>query len=55
MKKLMFQKELALIEQVYQKNVRFVITAVLKVLDLSLNTMFVIMFVMPHVCSAMMY
>ena len=32
----MFQKELTLIKQVYQKNVRFVIIGILKMLDLRL-------------------
>ena len=43
-KQLMFQKELTLIKQVLQKNVCFVI--VLKMLDLNLNHMFVINFMM---------
>ena len=42
MKKLMFQRELALIKQVHQKNVFFVIIGILKMLDLNLNHMFVI-------------
>ena len=41
-KKLMFQKELILIKQVCQKNVCFAIIGTLKMMDLSLNPMFVI-------------
>ena len=41
-KKLIFQKKLKLIKQVGQKNVCFVIIGVLKILDTSLNHMFVI-------------
>ena len=37
----MFQKELMLAEQVCQKNVRFAIIGILKMLDLNLNHMFV--------------
>ena len=40
--KLIFQKELALIKQVYQNNVCFVIIGTLKMLALNLNHMFVI-------------
>ena len=40
-KKLMFQKELTLIEQIHQENVSFVIIGNLKMLDLNLNRMFV--------------
>ena len=40
-KKLMFQKELTLIEQIHQEKVSFVIIGNLKMLDLSLNRMFV--------------
>ena len=39
-KKLMFQKELTLIKQVYQKNACFVISSILKMLGLDLNRMF---------------
>ena len=39
-KKLMFQKELTLIKQVYQKNACFVINSILKMLGLDLNRMF---------------
>ena len=42
MKKLMFQKELTLIKQMHQNNAYFVITGILKMLDLNLNCMFVI-------------
>ena len=42
MKKLMFQKELKLFKQAYQKNACFVIIGTLKMLDLNLNHMFVI-------------
>ena len=42
MKKLMFEEELTLIKQVYQKNVCFVIIDTFKRLDLDLNHMFVI-------------
>ena len=38
----MFQKELMLTKQVYQKNVSFVIIGILKMLDLNLNHIFVI-------------
>ena len=41
-KKTMFQKELILIKQVYQKNVCFVIIGILNMLDLNSNRMFVI-------------
>ena len=41
-KKIVFQKELTLIEQVYWKNVCFVIIGTLKMLDLNLSHMFVI-------------
>ena len=41
-KKLMFQKELTLIKQVYQKNAYFFIIGTLSILDLNLNHMFVI-------------
>ena len=41
-KKLMFQKELTLIKQVRQKDVCLVIIGILKMLDLSLNSIFVI-------------
>ena len=41
MKKMMFQKELALIKQLHQKNVCFVINDALKMLDLNLNHTFV--------------
>ena len=43
MKKVIFQKELTLIKQMCQKNVCFVIIGVLKMLDLSLNRMFITM------------
>ena len=39
-KKLMFQKELTLIKQVYQKNECLVIIGILKMLDLDLNHIF---------------
>ena len=39
--KLMFQKKLTLTKQAHQKNVCFVITGTLKMLDLNLNHMFV--------------
>ena len=42
MKKLVFQEELTLIKQVYQKNVCFVIIDILKRLDLDLKHMLVI-------------
>ena len=42
MKKLMFQKELTLIKQMHPNNAYFVITGILKMLDLNLNCMFVI-------------
>ena len=42
MKKLMFQKELTLIKQMHQNNAYFVITGILKMLDLNLSCMFVI-------------
>ena len=38
----MFQKELTLIKQVYQKNVCFAIIGTLMMLDLNSNRMFVI-------------
>ena len=38
----MFQKELTLIKQVYQKNACFVTIGILKMLDLDLNHMFAI-------------
>ena len=38
----MFQKELILIKQVYQKNACFVINSILKMLGLDLNHMFAI-------------
>ena len=38
----MFQKELTLLKQVYQKNVSFVIIGILKMLDLDLNHIFAI-------------
>ena len=41
-KKLLFQKELALIKPVCQKNVHFAIIGTLKILDLNLKQMFVI-------------
>ena len=41
-KKNMFQKELILIKQVYQKTVCFVIIGILNMLDLNSNRMFVI-------------
>ena len=41
-KKLKFQKKLTLIKQMHQKNVCFVITGILKMLDLNLYHMFVI-------------
>ena len=40
MKKLMFQNELTLIKQVYQKNVCFVIIGILNMLVTNLNRMF---------------
>ena len=40
MKKLMLQKELTFIKQIHQKNVCFVITGVLKMLNLNLNHIF---------------
>ena len=40
-KTLMFQKELALIKQVHQKNVWFAIIGTLKMLDLNVNHMFI--------------
>ena len=40
-KKIVSQKELAIIKQVHQKNVCFVIIGILKMLDLNLNCMFV--------------
>ena len=39
-KKLMFQKELTQIKQVYKKNICFVIIGTLKMLDLNSNHMF---------------
>ena len=42
MKEFIFQKELTLIKQVYEKNVRFVIIGVLKILNLNLSQIFVI-------------
>ena len=42
MNKLTFQKELTLIKQVHQKNVRYVIIDILKMLVINLNQMFVI-------------
>ena len=42
MKKLVFQKELTLLEKTHQKNVCFVIIGILKSLDLNLNRMFVV-------------
>ena len=42
MKELIFQKELTLIKQMYQKNVFFVIMGILKIFNLNLNRMFVI-------------
>ena len=42
MKKLVFQKELALIKQMNQKNACFAIIGILKMLDLNSNEMFVI-------------
>ena len=41
-KKLMFQKELTLVKQVYQKNACVVIIGILKMLDLDFNHMFAI-------------
>ena len=41
MKKLVSQRELALIKQMRHKNVSFVIIGTLKLLDLNLNHMFV--------------
>ena len=41
MKKLLFQKKLMLIKQASQKNACFAIIGILKMLDLSLNHMFV--------------
>ena len=41
MKELIFQKELAFIKQMHQRNVCFVIFGTLKMLDLNLNLMFV--------------
>ena len=38
----MFQKELTLLKQVYQKNVSLVIIGILKMLDLDLNQIFAI-------------
>ena len=46
MKKLIFQKELILMKQDYQKNVSFDIIGTLKMLDLNLSHMFVINFTM---------
>ena len=42
MNKLTFQKELTLIKQVHQNNVRYVIIDILKMLVINLNQMFVI-------------
>ena len=42
MKEFIFQKELTLIKQVYEKNVSFVIIVVLKILNLNLSQIFVI-------------
>ena len=42
MKELMFQKELTLINQKSQKNVRFVIIGILKILVINFNHMFVV-------------
>ena len=47
-KELIFQEELTLIKQVYQKNVSFVSIGVLKILDSNLRQIFVIN-VMFHV------
>ena len=41
-KELIFQKELTLINQAHQKNVCFVTIGILRMLDLSLNQMFLI-------------
>ena len=41
-KKIIFQKELALIKQFYQNNVCFIIISISKVLNLNSNHMFVI-------------
>ena len=41
-RKLLSQKELTLIKQMHQKNVYFVIIGILKMLDFSLNYMFII-------------
>ena len=52
MKKLILQKELALIEQVHQKNECFVIIGILKILVISLNHKFVMVITMVIMMTA---
>ena len=52
MKKLILQKELALIKQVHQKNECFVIIGILKILVISLNHKFVMVITMVIMMTA---
>ena len=52
MKKLILQKELALIKQVHQKNECFVIIGILKILVMSLNHKFVMVITMVIMMTA---